>query len=133
MLKSSKHKVLPKSKDGNYGSIEETEIPSVDYSEDLDENLDKGEDIALSRIPNLWIIEATLFSNVFLSGFDGTVTASTYQTIGNEFNQMSISNWITTAYLITSTSFNLFMGHFLMHLVEETAFSLLMGLLPLDV
>ncbi|CAI7052150.1 BBT_collapsed_G0004950.mRNA.1.CDS.1 [Saccharomyces cerevisiae] len=112
MLKSSKHKVLPKSKDGNYGSIEETEIPSVDYSEDLDEDLDKGEDIALSRIPNLWIIEATLFSNVFLSGFDGTVTASTYQTIGNEFNQMSISNWITTAYLITSTSFQPLYGSF---------------------
>ena len=35
MLKSSKHKVLPKSKDGNYGSIEETEIPSVDYSPHL--------------------------------------------------------------------------------------------------
>ncbi|CAI6508792.1 ANL_collapsed_G0004750.mRNA.1.CDS.1 [Saccharomyces cerevisiae] len=112
MLKSSKHKILPKSKDGNYGSIEETEIPSVDYSEDLDEDLDKGEDIALSRIPNLWIIEATLFSNVFLSGFDGTVTASTYQTIGNEFNQMSISNWITTAYLITSTSFQPLYGSF---------------------
>ena len=66
----------------------------------------------LSRIPHLWLIEAALYTNVFLSGFDGTVTASTYQTIGNEFGHMNLSSWISTSYLITSTSFQPLYGSF---------------------
>lgn len=66
----------------------------------------------LSLVPHLWFIEVALFTNVFLSGFDGTVTASTYQTIGNEFNHMDLSSWITTSYLITSTSFQPLYGSF---------------------
>ncbi|CAI1936769.1 hypothetical protein SEUBUCD646_0D04960 [Saccharomyces eubayanus] len=114
---SIKHITLKKKRDYTYDSIEESRgesgIPNshVGDNEEI-QNADDGEDIPLSRIPNLWIIEATLFANVFLAGFDGTVTASTYQTIGNEFNQMSISSWITTAYLITSTSFQPLYGSF---------------------
>lgn len=97
----------------SYGSISETRIPenSLEELENI-HGADEDEDIKLSDIPNLWIIEAALFTNVFLSGFDGTVTASTYQTIGNEFNHMNISSWITTAYLITSTSFQPLYGSF---------------------
>lgn len=70
------------------------------------------ENTPLSRIPHLWFIEAALYTNVFLSGFDSTVTASTYQTIGNEFNHMDLSSWITASYLITSTSFQPLYGSF---------------------
>ncbi|GAV46427.1 hypothetical protein ZYGR_0A00180 [Zygosaccharomyces rouxii] len=83
------------------------EEPNDDEQGDLDD-----ENTPLSRIPHLWLIEAALYTNVFLSGFDSTVTASTYQTIGNEFNHMDLSSWITASYLITSTSFQPLYGSF---------------------
>ncbi|SCU85427.1 LAMI_0C11232g1_1 [Lachancea mirantina] len=58
------------------------------------------------------LIEAALFTNVFLAGFDGTITASTYELIGNVFNEVKFSSWITAAYLVTSTSFQPLYGSF---------------------
>lgn len=58
-----------------------------------------------SDVPNFLWIELSLLINVFLSGFDGTVAASTYSTIGNEFKAISLASWITSSYLITSTAF----------------------------
>jgi MFS family permease len=49
---------------------------------------------------------------VFLSGFDGTITASTYAVIGSEFNAANTISWITTAYLITFTAFQPLYGRF---------------------
>lgn len=113
MVSYNTHISLKKKRDSIYGSIAEIES-SESRIQDREEihGADDDEDIALSKIPNLWIIEAALFTNVFLAGFDGTVTASTYQTIGNEFNHMNISSWLTTAYLITSTSFQPLYGSF---------------------
>lgn len=53
-----------------------------------------------------------IFANVFLSGFDGTVTASTYAVIGSEFNAANTASWLTTSYLITSTAFQPLYGRF---------------------
>lgn len=58
-----------------------------------------------SDIPNFFWIELSLLINVFLSGFDGTIAASTFATIGNEFRAISLASWITSSYLITSTAF----------------------------
>lgn len=113
MVSYNTHVSLKTKRNSIYGSIAEIES-SESRIQDHEEihGADEDENIPLSSIPNLWIIEAALFTNVFLSGFDGTVTASTYQTIGNEFNHMNISSWITTAYLITSTSFQPLYGSF---------------------
>jgi hypothetical protein len=51
-------------------------------------------------------------SNVFLSGFDGTITASTYAVISSEFNAANTASWLTTSYLITSTAFQPLYGRF---------------------
>lgn len=53
-----------------------------------------------------------LWANVFLSGFDGTITASTYAAIGSEFNAANNAAWLTTAYLVTSTAFQPLYGRF---------------------
>jgi MFS family permease len=53
-----------------------------------------------------------IFANVFLSGFDGTITASTYAVIGSEFNAANTISWLTTSYLITSTAFQPLYGRF---------------------
>ncbi|OBT85039.1 hypothetical protein VE02_07158 [Pseudogymnoascus sp. 03VT05] len=59
----------------------------------------------------IWI-EIAIFSNVFLSGFDGTITASTYAVIGPEFNAANTISWLTTSYLVTSTAFQPLYGRF---------------------
>ncbi|RDW93798.1 MDR family MFS transporter [Aspergillus mulundensis] len=59
----------------------------------------------------LWI-QVAIFANVFLSGFDGTITASTYALISSDFNAANTSSWLTTSYLITSTAFQPLYGRF---------------------
>ena len=51
-------------------------------------------------------------SNVFLSGFDSTITASTYAVISSEFGVANTASWLTTSYLITSTAFQPLYGRF---------------------
>ena len=63
-----------------------------------------------------------IFSNVFLSGFDGTITASTYAVIGSEFNAANTISWLTTSYLITSTAFQPLYGRFSDILGRRTCF-----------
>ncbi|KAK1773793.1 major facilitator superfamily domain-containing protein [Copromyces sp. CBS 386.78] len=46
-----------------------------------------------------------LWANVFLSGFDMTITASTYAAISSEFGAANNAAWLTTSYLVTSTAF----------------------------
>jgi len=72
----------------------------------------EDEDISILGIQNLFQIEVSLLLNVFLAAFDGTITASTYTIIGSEFNAVNLGSWITTSYLITSTSFQPLYGSF---------------------
>ncbi|KAF3054149.1 hypothetical protein E8E11_011919 [Didymella keratinophila] len=59
----------------------------------------------------IWI-ELAIFANVFLYGFDGTVTASTYAVISSECDAANTASWLTTAYLVTSTAFQPLYGRF---------------------
>ncbi|KAF7122936.1 hypothetical protein CNMCM5793_001112 [Aspergillus hiratsukae] len=59
----------------------------------------------------LWV-QIAIMSNVFLSGCDGTITASTYAVISSEFNAANTASWLTTSYLITSTAFQPLYGRF---------------------
>ncbi|KAH7041591.1 major facilitator superfamily domain-containing protein [Microdochium trichocladiopsis] len=58
------------------------------------------------------LIQIALFSNVFLAGFDGTVTASTYSIISSEFHRSDLASWITTSYLLASTAVQPLYGRF---------------------
>lgn len=68
--------------------------------------------VSIFKIKNLFQIEVSLLLNVLLAAFDGTITASTYTIIGSEFNAVNLGSWITTSYLITSTSFQPLYGSF---------------------
>ncbi|SPO05492.1 related to multidrug resistance protein fnx1 [Cephalotrichum gorgonifer] len=59
----------------------------------------------------IWI-QLAIMSNVFLYGFDGTITASTYAVISSEFDSANMVSWLTTSYLITSTAFQPLYGRF---------------------
>lgn len=57
-------------------------------------------------------IEFAIFANVFLYGFDGTITAATYAVISSEFDAANTASWLTTSYLVTSTAFQPLYGRF---------------------
>lgn len=59
----------------------------------------------------IWI-EIAIFANVFLYGFDGTITAATYAIISSEFDAANTASWLTTSYLVTSTAFQPLYGRF---------------------
>lgn len=59
----------------------------------------------------IWFITA-IFANVFLGGFDGTITASTYAIISSGFSAANTASWLATSYLITSTAFQPLYGRF---------------------
>lgn len=52
----------------------------------------------------VWI-QVAIMSNVFLYGFDGTITAATYAVISSAFGATNTASWLTTSYLVTSTAF----------------------------
>lgn len=55
--------------------------------------------------PGFLLMEIAIMTNVFLYGFDGTITASTYAVISSEFDAANKASWLTTSYLITSAAF----------------------------
>ena len=57
-------------------------------------------------------IELAIFSNVFLYGFDSTITAATYAVISSDFDAANVASWLTTSYLVTSTAFQPLYGRF---------------------
>ncbi|KAF6802064.1 transporter C460.03-like protein 2 [Colletotrichum musicola] len=62
--------------------------------------------------PGFGWIELAIMANVFLYGFDGTITAATYAVISSEFGAANTASWLTTSYLVTSTAFQPLYGRF---------------------
>lgn len=81
-----------------------------------------GKELGKSLVVMGLTIPEAIFSNVFLSGFDGTITASTYAVIGSEFQAANTISWLTTSYLITSTAFQPLYGRFSDILGRRTCF-----------
>ncbi|KAL4787325.1 major facilitator superfamily domain-containing protein [Aspergillus varians] len=100
----------------SYGTVP----PANESTSDLEgSDQDQEQQPLLGSDPDAWKppqgfiwIEVAIFANVFLSGFDGTITASTYALISSEFNAANTSSWLTTSYLITSTAFQPLYGRF---------------------
>jgi hypothetical protein len=74
------------------------------------------EDQPLLRAPELesWVpprgflwIEAAIMANVFLYGFDTTITAAMYAVISSDFDAANTASWLTTSYLLDITFFDL--------------------------
>ncbi|PGH03020.1 hypothetical protein GX51_04338 [Blastomyces parvus] len=96
-----------------YAGDEERETGSVDANMESEPFLPPTPSNTRWVAPKGFIwIEVAIFANVFLSGFDGTITASTYAVISSEFNAANTASWLTTSYLITSTAFQPLYGRF---------------------
>lgn len=76
-----------------------------------------GED-GISKSPYLggisvvrfWLIFGTILFNFFVSCFDSTIMASSHPVITSYFNSANSASWLSTAFLITSTSFQPLFG-----------------------
>lgn len=55
--------------------------------------------------PGFAWIQTAIMANVFLNGFDYTITATTYTVISSEFDAANTASWLTTSYLVTATAF----------------------------
>lgn len=55
--------------------------------------------------PGFMWMQVAIMTNVFLNGFDGTITAATYAVISSEFDAANTASWLTTSYLITAAAF----------------------------
>lgn len=55
--------------------------------------------------PSFMWMQVAIMTNVFLGGFDSTITASTYAVISSEFDSANTASWLTTSYLVTSAAF----------------------------
>lgn len=91
-------------------------------SESLENNTSQpNEDTPLLKAPEeenwkppkgfVWV-ELAIFCNVFLYGFDSTITAATYAVISSDFDAANTASWLTTSYLVTSTAFQPLYGRF---------------------
>ncbi|KAL4993411.1 major facilitator superfamily domain-containing protein [Aspergillus recurvatus] len=101
----------------SYGTIAPADPPSPAPEQEHDQEHAQEEEPLLPAADwkppkGFLLIEVAIFANVFLSGFDGTITASTYALISSEFNAANTSSWLTTSYLITSTAFQPLYGRF---------------------
>lgn len=104
----------------SYGSIEEDSESQSNHVNSGSATPRGREDQPLLEAPEddwtpprgfLWV-EIAIFANVFLYGFDGTITAATYAVISSEFDAANTASWLTTAYLVTSTAFQPLYGRF---------------------
>lgn len=91
---------------------DEERIPT-DGAADENTPLLKAPDEATWTRPRAFFwIQAAIFANVFLYGFDGTITAATYAVISSEFDAANTASWLTTSYLVTCTAFQPLYGRF---------------------
>lgn len=57
-----------------------------------------------------WVIFGTILALNFISSFDGTIMASSHPVITSYFNASNSASWLSTAFLLTSTAFQPFLG-----------------------
>ncbi|KAI1073795.1 major facilitator superfamily domain-containing protein [Whalleya microplaca] len=100
--------------DGADAGVDGQDTPQIQDNSDNDAEQGEREPLIGSNPPKeedwkaprhfIWI-EMAIMANVFLYGFDGTITAATYAVISSEFDATNTASWLTTSYLITSTAF----------------------------
>lgn len=57
-----------------------------------------------------WLIFMVVLINLFISAFDGTIMASSHPVITSDFNAANSASWLSTSFLLTSTTFQPLLG-----------------------
>jgi hypothetical protein len=59
-----------------------------------------------------WICFSLLLVNLFIACFDGTIMATSYPAITSHFNASNSATWLSTSFLLTSTTLQPLLGRF---------------------
>ena len=57
-----------------------------------------------------WLIFMVILINLFISAFDGTIMASSHPVITSHFHAANSASWLSTSFLLTSTTFQPLLG-----------------------
>ncbi|TGZ79247.1 multidrug resistance protein fnx1-like protein [Ascodesmis nigricans] len=60
--------------------------------------------------PRFWIIFASVILGNFVGAFDSTIMSSTHTSITSAFHSSELASWLSTSFLLTSTSFQPLFG-----------------------
>lgn len=57
-----------------------------------------------------WLVFMVVLINLFISAFDGTIMASSHPVITSHFHAANSASWLSTSFLLTSTTFQPLLG-----------------------
>lgn len=78
-------------------------------SEEEDEDDSKSPFMGVS-VARFWLVFGGVLANNFVACFDGTIMVSSHPVITSYFNSANSASWLSTAFLLTSTSFQPLFG-----------------------
>ncbi|ORY65206.1 major facilitator superfamily domain-containing protein [Pseudomassariella vexata] len=75
-----------------------------------------------------WLIFASIMSTFFIACFDGTIMASSHPVITSYFHSSNSASWLSTAFLLTSTSVQPMVGRFSDTIGRKSPYLVTMGI-----
>lgn len=88
-------------------STSDRDAISEDPAEEEDEPKSPYRGVSVSRF---WLVFGGVLANNFVACFDGTIMVSSHPVITSYFNSANSASWLSTAFLLTSTSFQPLFG-----------------------
>ena len=89
------------------GSSELDLEPDIIYASPSAKTSDFMDDMSKTRF---WLIFGGILLQYFVAMFDSTLMASAHPVITSYFNSSNAASWLSTAFMLTSTSFNPLFG-----------------------
>lgn len=113
MYRSSSRERYSGSRRVNIPRSRQASVTSRSIARDIEEGRISEEDEDESKSPynngmsrrQFWVIFGGVLANVFISCFDSTIMASSHPVITSYFHSSNSASWLSTAFLLTSTSF----------------------------
>jgi hypothetical protein len=78
--------------------------------EDDDDELNQSPFLGNVSVGRFWLIYGGVLANLFVACFDTTIMASSHPVITSYFHSSNSASWLSTAFLLTSTSFQPLFG-----------------------
>ncbi|KAK3293946.1 uncharacterized protein B0H64DRAFT_374796 [Chaetomium fimeti] len=103
-------RAVAKTSEGEVISDEETPL-LLDPAEDLDKNSkSKNPYLGGVSVTRFWLLFIQINASYFIACFDSTIMASSHPVITSYFGSSNSASWLSTAFLLTSTSFQPILG-----------------------
>jgi hypothetical protein len=83
---------------------------SISEGEEEEETTPRSPFLGGVSTPQFWLIFSGILISYFVACFDGTIMVSSHPVITSYFNSSNSASWLSTAFLLTSTSFQPIFG-----------------------